>query len=129
MVASLFQRFVAGGRGAMRHDVHESATQHVSGAALYTHDLAVRDLRASSRGRCRLRAHAHARASAAWKRVAHVRFRGVITVLTARDVPGSTTRGPVRRDEPLFPPRDHVHGSTPWRGCSARAKTLQRQAA
>src|SRR5262245_13491999 len=80
---------------------HESARGHVTGEALYTDDLL-------SRFPHLLHAwpvtapHAHAR-------VLHVDAAsalgepGVVTTLTAHDVPGEGDTGPARHDEPLFP--------------------------
>ncbi|MEV4641314.1 xanthine dehydrogenase molybdopterin binding subunit [Actinoplanes sp. NPDC049548] len=79
---------------------HESATLHVTGAALYTDDLI-------HRTKDVLHAHpvqvpfAHARVTG--MRVASaLRVPGVVRVLTAADVPGVNDAG-VKHDEPLFP--------------------------
>jgi xanthine dehydrogenase large subunit len=79
---------------------HESATLHVTGAALYTDDLIYR-----TKGV--LHAHpvqvpqAHARVTAL--RVAPaLGVPGVVRVLTAADVPGVNDAG-IKHDEPLFP--------------------------
>ena len=85
----------------MKHDVHESAEMHVSGQALYTHDLALRDASALHAWPVQS-AHAHARIRSIETSRA-LALPGVHAVLTARDVPGINDVGPVRRDEPLFP--------------------------
>jgi xanthine dehydrogenase large subunit len=80
---------------------HESARGHVTGAALYTGDL-------ESRFPNLLHAvpvlapHAHARVIALDISAAAA-VPGVVTVLTASDVPGEGDSGANRRDEPLFP--------------------------
>lgn len=87
---------------------HESAEGHVSGEARYTDDLLER----------------HADALHAWPvqaGLAHAevlaidtsaaaRMPGVVTILTAADVPGENEAGPVRHDEPLFPSEVMFHG-------------------
>jgi xanthine dehydrogenase large subunit len=80
---------------------HESAAAHVTGAALYTDDLA-----AQFPGLLHawpvLAPHAHAlllRLDAAEA----LKEPGVVTTLTADDVPGEGDSGANRRDEPLFP--------------------------
>lgn len=79
--------------------VHESASLHVTGAAVYTDDLAAR-------------AHGVLTAWPVQSTVAHARVTldvapaygvpGVVRVLTADDVPGVNDAG-VKHDEPLFP--------------------------
>ena len=80
---------------------HESARGHVSGGALYTDDLI---------GRFPNLLHAwpvtapHPHARVLDVNVADaVRQPGVVTVLTAADVPGEGDTGAARHDEPLFP--------------------------
>ncbi len=79
---------------------HESAARHVTGTALYSHDLALR------RGNT---LHAHpVRATVAHARIDRIDASkalaapGVRAVLTAADVPGHNNTGPSRHDEPLF---------------------------
>ncbi len=87
---------------------HESAALHVSGEALYTHDLAMRlggALHAWPVQSC----HAHARVLEIDAQVA-LGMPGVRAVLTGDDVPGENDTGPVRRDEPLFPREVMYHG-------------------
>lgn len=78
---------------------HESAISHVTGAARYTQDIAIR------------RGALHVwpiRSSVARGRLLEVdvsdafAMPGVVTVLTAKDVPGANNTGPARHDEPLF---------------------------
>ena len=47
--------------------------------------------------------HAHARDHAPRYRSGALDVPGVVTVLTAADVPGEGDTGPARHDEPLFP--------------------------
>ena len=110
----------------MKHDVHESAALHVSGEALYTHDLALRDARALHVWPVQSK-HAHARVRA----IATIRalaFPGVHAVLTARDVPGVNDTGPVRRDEPLFP-REIMYLGQPVVWVVAETEDVARRAA
>lgn len=86
--------------------VHESAALHVSGAAVYTDDLAAR-------------AHGVLTAWPVASTSAHARVTldvtpaaavpGVVRVLTADDVPGVNDAG-VKHDEPLFPSEAMFHG-------------------
>ena len=80
--------------------VHESADLHVTGAALYTGDLAGRVtglLHAWPVGP----PHAHARVTGLRTEPA-LAVPGVVRVLTGADVPGVNDAG-VKHDEPLFP--------------------------
>lgn len=86
---------------------HESAAGHVTGQALYTDDLLSRypDLLHAWPV---LAPHPHAElvsldASGASE------VPGVVTVLTAADVPGVGDTGPARHDEPLFPREIQYH--------------------
>jgi xanthine dehydrogenase large subunit len=80
---------------------HESARGHVTGEALYTDDLVDRFPRLLHAWPV-LAPHAHAF-------VTHLDASpalaepGVVTTLTAADVPGEGDSGPARHDEPLFP--------------------------
>ncbi|MFM2243812.1 MAG: xanthine dehydrogenase molybdopterin binding subunit [Verrucomicrobiota bacterium] len=88
--------------------VHESAHGHVTGKALFTEDIAIR------RGTL----HVHlVRSTTARGRLldcdtsAALASPGVVTVLTADDIPGSNNTGPARHDEPLFTCGEiHFHG-------------------
>jgi xanthine dehydrogenase large subunit len=86
---------------------HESARGHVTGEALYTDDLL-------SRFPCLLHAwpvlapHAHAELTHLDTSAA-LATPGVVTVLTAADVPGEGDSGPVRHDEPVFPSEVMFH--------------------
>ena len=98
---------------------HESAAQHVTGAALYTDDLV---------GRTRDVLHAHpVQAPHAHARVTGLRVDaahdvpGVVRVLTADDVPGLNDAG-VKNDEPLFPSEVMYHGHPV---CWVLAETLE----
>jgi xanthine dehydrogenase large subunit len=87
---------------------HESARGHVTGSAKY-----VDDLWPSRTGTVHLWPvtvpHAHARVLGLDLERA-LSSTGVLTVLTAADVPGINDVGPARRDEPLFPSEVCFHG-------------------
>ena len=80
---------------------HESARGHVTGAALYTGDLAARfpNLLYAMPVTA---PHAHAKVLSIDASAAAAE-PGVVTVLTASDVPGEGDCGVNRHDEPLFP--------------------------
>lgn len=79
---------------------HESAALHVTGEALYTHDLATRDKSALHAWPVQS-PHAHAFVTSLRTERAR-KVPGVVEVLTAEDVPGLNDAG-VKHDEPLFP--------------------------
>jgi xanthine dehydrogenase large subunit len=87
---------------------HESARDHVTGAALYTDDLVGRFPHL-------LHAwpvsppHAHARLTSLDTAPA-LEQPGVVTVLTGADVPGENDAGPARHDEPVFPTEVMFYG-------------------
>ena len=86
---------------------HESASEHVTGEALYTDDLVVRHQGVLHAHPVQA-PHAHARVtrldpSAAYDVV------GVVRVLTAADVPGINDAG-IKHDEPLFPDEVMYYG-------------------
>jgi xanthine dehydrogenase large subunit len=89
---------------------HESADAHVTGAALYTDDLAVRARDALSAW------PVCAPHASAWLDALDVSGAlaepGVVRVLTAADVPGVNDTGSSRLDEPLFP-RPAADGERP----------------
>ncbi len=78
---------------------HDSAALHVTGAARYTDDRPeARDLLYAAIG---MSSHAHARLAAV--NLARVRAApGVITVLTAADIPGHNNYGGIIADDPIF---------------------------
>ena len=80
---------------------HESARGHVTGDALYTDDLAGR-FPSLLHAWPVLAPHAHAQLTALDATPA-LQEPGVVTVLTADDVPGEGDCGANRHDEPLFP--------------------------
>jgi xanthine dehydrogenase large subunit len=80
---------------------HESAIDHVTGAALYTDDLCGRFAGLLYAWPV-MAPHAHARVVALDIAPA-LSVPGVCTVLTAADVPGEGNSGVNRRDEELFP--------------------------
>ena len=86
---------------------HESADGHVTGEALYTDDLLQR-FPSVLHAWPVTAPHAHARI-----RVLDVSAAldepGVVTTLTAADVPGEGDTGPARHDEPLFPDEVQFH--------------------
>ena len=79
---------------------HESAALHVTGTALYTDDLVDR-LPGTLTAWPVSAPHAHARISRLDVTPAY-EVPGVVTVLTAADVPGVNDAG-IKHDEPLFP--------------------------
>ena len=89
---------------------HESATGHVTGKALYTDDLLARFPNLLHAWPV-LAPHAHAELLSL-DVAAALESPGVVTVLTAADVPGVGDSGPVRRDEQLFP-REVVYHRQP----------------
>jgi xanthine dehydrogenase large subunit len=80
---------------------HESARGHVTGDALYTDDLVGRFPHLLHAWPV-LAAHAHARLTSLDVAPA-LAEPGVVTTLTAADVPGEGDSGAARHDEPLFP--------------------------
>ena len=86
----------------MRPDMpHEGAQAHVTGAALYTEDLTGR-FPGALYGWPVLAPHAHALVKKIDVTEASL-VPGVVTTLTAADVPGENDSGPSRHDEPVFP--------------------------
>ncbi|MCL4813393.1 MAG: xanthine dehydrogenase molybdopterin binding subunit, partial [Vicinamibacteraceae bacterium] len=81
---------------------------YTTGAALYTHDLALGDARALHAWPVQS-PHAHARVVELDTAGARTES-GVATVLTAHDVAGENDVGVARRDEPLFPSEVQYHG-------------------
>ncbi len=79
---------------------HESAALHVTGAALYTGDLVHRTKDVLHAWPVQA-PHAHARVTRLDPAPAYA-VDGVVTVLTAADVPGENDAGE-KHDEPLFP--------------------------
>ncbi|WP_313166026.1 xanthine dehydrogenase molybdopterin binding subunit [Massilia oculi] len=78
---------------------HESAELHVRGQATYTDDIA--ELAGTLHAALGLSARAHARVKGI--DVAPVRAsRGVVAVLTARDIPGLNDCGPIVHDDPIL---------------------------
>jgi xanthine dehydrogenase large subunit len=80
---------------------HESARDHVTGAALYTDDLLTRFPQLLHAWPV-LAPHAHAHLTKLDATPA-LAEPGVTATLTASDVPGEGDSGPARHDEPLFP--------------------------
>lgn len=85
---------------------HESAPLHVTGAAVYTDDLAARSNRVLTAWPVQSE-HAHAMVTVDASDALDV--AGVVRVLTAADVPGHNDAG-VKNDEPLFPSEAMFHG-------------------
>ena len=78
---------------------HESAELHVRGQATYTDDIA--ELAGTLHAALGLSARAHARVQAIdLAKVAA--SRGVVAVLTARDIPGLNDCGPIIHDDPIL---------------------------
>ncbi|MBK7579644.1 MAG: xanthine dehydrogenase molybdopterin binding subunit [Myxococcales bacterium] len=87
---------------------HESARDHVTGAALYTDDLVGRFPGALHAWPVTA-PHAHANVKSIDTQPARA-IPGVTLILTAADVPGENQIGPARPDEPLFPTEVMFHG-------------------
>ncbi|GAB2523222.1 xanthine dehydrogenase molybdopterin binding subunit [Paramicrobacterium agarici] len=85
---------------------HESAVGHVTGAALYTDDIAVRGGALTAWPVQAPHAHAFVTDMRVEKALA---VPGVVRVLTAEDVPGINDAG-VKGDEPLFPTEVMYYG-------------------
>lgn len=86
---------------------HESASLHVTGAALYTDDLTVANSQVLHAWPVQA-PHARARVSSLGTARA-LEVPGVVRVLTAADVPGINDAG-AKQDEPLFPTEVMFHG-------------------
>ncbi len=86
---------------------HDSAVGHVTGAARYTGDLP--EPKGLLHAWPVMAPHARARILAIRTEGA-AEVPGVVTVLTAAEVPGENEVGPVRHDEPLFPSEVVYHG-------------------
>ncbi|XBB65174.1 xanthine dehydrogenase molybdopterin binding subunit [Nocardioides sp. WV_118_6] len=86
---------------------HEAAALHVTGHALYTDDLVVRN-RQVLHAHPVTAPHAHARVTRLDAAPAYG-IPGVVRVLTAADVPGVNDSG-TKHDEPLFPGEVMFHG-------------------
>ena len=86
---------------------HESARGHVTGGAMYTDDLLLRFPNLLHAWPVTA-PHAHARVTSLDARPA-LEEPGVLTTLTASDVPGEGDTGPSRHDEPLFPTEVMFH--------------------
>ena len=86
---------------------HESARGHVTGEALYTDDLIARFPSVLHAWPVTApHAHAHVLSLDASPALDEP---GVVTTLTAADVPGEGNTGPARHDEPLFPTEVMFH--------------------
>jgi len=86
---------------------HESARGHVTGGAIYTDDLLGRVPNLLHAWPVTA-PHAHARVTSLDAAPA-LEEPGVLTTLTAADVPGEGDTGPSRHDEPLFPAEVMFH--------------------
>ncbi len=86
---------------------HESARGHVTGAALYTDDLADR-FPGTLHAWPVMAPSAHG-VVLSMELDAALAEPGVVTVLTAADVPGEGNTGAARHDEPLFPGEFQYH--------------------
>jgi xanthine dehydrogenase large subunit len=86
---------------------HESARGHVTGGAMYTDDLIARFPNPLHAWPVTA-PHAHARVTRLDAAPA-LEEPGVLTTLTAADVPGEGDTGPSRHDEPLFPAEVMFH--------------------
>jgi xanthine dehydrogenase large subunit len=98
---------------------HESASLHVTGAALYTDDLVYRTKHVLHAYPVQV-PQAHALVTALRTEPA-LAVSGVVRVLTAADVPGVNDAG-VKHDEPLFPTEIMFHGHAV---CWVLAETIE----
>lgn len=89
-----------------RRAVHESAALHVTGAAMYTDDLAAHTAGVLTAWPVQS-TNAHARVTVDVAPAYDV--PGVVRVLTAEDVPGINDAG-IKHDEPLFPSEAMFYG-------------------
>ena len=78
---------------------HESATLHVAGTAIYIDDIA--ELCGTLHAALGLSDHAHAKI-VSMDLSAVFAYPGVIDVLTAKDIPGPNTCGPILPDDPIL---------------------------
>jgi xanthine dehydrogenase large subunit len=80
--------------------VHESALEHLTGRAVYTDDA----LESSGTLYCApvMSPHAHARLLALDANLA-LALPGVVSFVSASDIPGHNSIGPILQDEPLLP--------------------------
>lgn len=85
---------------------HESAALHVTGAAMYTDDVAVRTAGVLTAWPVQS-TNAHAKVTLDVTGAYEV--PGVVRVLTAEDVPGVNDAG-IKHDEPLFPSESRFYG-------------------
>ncbi len=127
------QRFTPhgdGGEDFSRNVPHESGALHASGRAEYVHDEAIRRpmlemwpiMAPCARGTLSRIDFGQAAA-----------MPGVVTILTAADIPGETKIGPVCHDEPLFADTEILyHGQivamvigTSWKACRDAAETVK----
>ncbi|MDN5900118.1 MAG: xanthine dehydrogenase molybdopterin binding subunit, partial [Brachybacterium sp.] len=90
-----------------RSTPHESAAEHVTGAAMYTDDLVGRTAGVLHAWPVQA-VHAHARVLS-MATAGALEVPGVVRVLTAEDVPGVNDSG-IKGDEPLFPTDVMFHG-------------------
>ena len=113
-----------------RHGPHESGALHVSGRAEYVYDEALRKpmlemwpvLAPCARGTLDAVDLEEARA-----------MPGVVTILTAADVPGEKHIGPIRHDEPLFAEAEILYHQqivamvvgTSWKACRDAAERVK----
>ena len=85
--------------GVGEAEPHESAHLHVSGEALYADDIPLPD--GALHAAIGISERAHARILSL--DLGEVRVApGVVTVLTAADIPGDNNHGPVMHDDPIF---------------------------
>ena len=84
---------------ALHPPAHESAHLHVSGEAVYVDDIP--ELRGTLHAALGLSTHAHARV----KSIDYAAVRampGVVSVITAHDIPGKNECGPIIHDDPIL---------------------------
>ena len=84
---------------AGKAEPHESAPLHVSGAAIYIDDIA--EVNGTLHAALGLSDNAHAMI-VSMDLSAVFAYPGVVDVLTAKDIPGANTCGPILQDDPIF---------------------------
>ena len=113
-----------------RSSPHESAALHVTGRAEYVHDEALR------RPMLEMWPVLAPCAKGVLERIDFgqaATMPGVITILTAADIPGEKSIGAIRHDEPLFVEREISHHhqvvamvvGTSWKACREAAETVK----
>ena len=105
---------------------HESARLHVAGKAVYIDDIP--ELAGTLHAALGMSDRAHARI-ASLDLTAVCAFDGVVEVLTAKDVPGNNTCGPILHDDPILADDVVCYIGQPIFAVIARSRDIARRAA